>query len=101
MRIWPEPHFCQHLREYFCKIHEVSQSSFDDQLGRSLADLRRGLSISQEYLAEILRRDQTFVSKVETGKRALSVQEFVRWTKALNLSSEDVLNLMNQLDSHD
>jgi transcriptional regulator with XRE-family HTH domain len=79
----------------------VSQSSFDNELGKSLADLRRGLAISQEYLAEILRRDQTFVSKIETGKRALSVQEFIRWTKALNLSSEEILNLITHLDSHD
>lgn len=83
------------------KSPEVPQNSFDNELGRSLADLRRRLSISQEYLAEILRRDQTFISKIETGKRTLSVQEFIRWTKALNLTSKDVLNLMTHLDSHD
>ena len=69
------------------KSNRVPQKSFDEELGKYFADHRRGLSISQEFLADILRRDQTFVSKVETGKRTLSLFEFIRWARALNLSN--------------
>jgi transcriptional regulator with XRE-family HTH domain len=78
----------------------MPQKSFDEKLGRYLADYRRGLSISQEYLAEILRRDQTFVSKVETGKRALSVFEFIRWARALNIAHQEILTILTKLESH-
>ena len=66
----------------------------------SFADHRRALSISQDYLSEILRRDQTFVSKVETGKRTLSLFEFIRWSKALNLSHQEMTTLIANLESH-
>lgn len=85
---------------FSAKSNCVPQKSFDEELGKYFADHRRGLSISQEYLAEILRRDQTFVSKVETGKRTLSLFEFIRWARALNLSNQEVLTLLTQLESH-
>jgi transcriptional regulator with XRE-family HTH domain len=78
----------------------MSQKSFDEKLGRYLADYRRDLSISQEYLAEILRRDQTFVSKVETGKRTLSVFEFIHWARALNIAHQEILTILTKLESH-
>ena len=78
----------------------VPQKSFDEELGKYFADHRRGLSISQDYLAEILRRDQTFVSKVETGKRTLSLFEFIRWARALNLAQQEILTLLTKLESH-
>ena len=71
------------------------EKSYDEELGYRLATLRRNLSITQEYLAEILQHDQTYVSKVETGKRQLSVFDYVSWCKALNLSSDDMIQLLN------
>lgn len=85
---------------FSAKSTRVPQKSFDEELGKYFADHRRGLFISQEYLAEILRRDQTFVSKVETGKRTLSLFEFIRWARALNLSNQEVLPLLTKLESH-
>lgn len=85
---------------FSAKSNDVPQKSFDEELGKCLADYRRGLSISQEYLADILRRDQTFVSKVETGKRTLALFEFIRWAKALNLSHQEMLDLIANLESH-
>ena len=85
---------------FSAKSIRVPQKSFDEELGKYFADHRRGLSISQEYLAEILRRDQTFVSKVETGKRTLSIFEFTRWARALNLSNQEMLTLLTKLESH-
>lgn len=82
------------------KSNGVPQKSFDEELGKYFADHRRGLSISQEFLAGILRRDQTFVSKVETGKRTLSLFEFIRWARALNLSEQQRLTLLTHLEFH-
>lgn len=42
----------------------------------------------------MLRKDQTFVSKVETGKRSLTVHDFIGWTKALNLSDREISELI-------
>lgn len=47
----------------------------------------------------MLRRDQTYVSKIEKGKRTLSVYELVRWAKALNLAPSDVTELVSQGES--
>lgn len=77
----------------------MTQKAFDEELGRRLADHRKRLAISQEYLGTMLRRDQTFVSKIETGKRTLSVFEFVRWAKALNLRESDLRDLAFKIDS--
>lgn len=85
---------------FSAKSFRVPQKSFDEELGKYFADHRRGLSISQEYLADILRRDQTFVSKVETGKRTLSLFEFISWARALNLSNQEVMTLLTKLESH-
>lgn len=94
------PNFVNTSEAFSAKSIRVPQKSFDEELGKYFADHRRGLSISQEYLAEILRRDQTFVSKVETGKRTLSIFEFIRWARALNLSNQEMLTLLTKLESH-
>ncbi len=78
----------------------MPQENFDENLGRNLASRRRELSLSQEYLATILRRDQTYVSKVETGKRSITLYEFLRWAKALNFEKERILKTLESLDDH-
>jgi len=78
----------------------VSQETFDEELGRTLAAHRRDLGISQDYLSSSLRRDQTFVSKVETGKRSITMFEYIRWCKALNLDQSLVRDTLAKLESH-
>jgi transcriptional regulator with XRE-family HTH domain len=78
----------------------VPQENFDQELGRILANHRRELGISQEFLSSSLRRDQTHVSKVETGKRSMTVEEFLRWSKALNLDNGTVIETLSKLKSH-
>ena len=70
-------------------------SLIDENLGQCLANHRKSLNLSQEYLAEMLQRDQTYISKVETGKRQLTVADFLRWSKALNLTSDDMIEILN------
>jgi transcriptional regulator with XRE-family HTH domain len=73
---------------------DVTQQAFDEELGRKLVVYRKRLALSQEFLGTMLRRDQTYVSKIEKGKRTLSVYEFVRWAKALNLKDTDLTELV-------
>lgn len=82
------------------RVPVVSQETFDDELGRILAGYRRDLGISQDYLSSILRRDQTFVSKLETGKRSITLFEFLRWSRALNLGMPETMEILSQLESH-
>ncbi len=81
--------------------NSVQPRDFDERLGKRLAASRKNLNLSQDYLAEMLRRDQTFVSKVENGRRTLSVQEFLRWLEALNLSASDTDALLTELKAYD
>jgi transcriptional regulator with XRE-family HTH domain len=78
----------------------VSQEDFEEQLGRVFSTRRRELTLSQEYLATILRRDQTYVSKVETGKRSSTLFEFMRWAKALNLEKAEIVKILESLEEH-
>ncbi len=94
------PIFVNTFEPFSAKFLPVPQKTFDEELGKRLADYRRGLDISQEFLADILRRDQTYVSKVETGKRTLSLFEFIRWSKALNLSHQVILDFIRIFESH-
>ena len=82
------------------RVHIVSQETFDDELGRILAARRRDLGISQEYLSAILRRDQSFVSKLETGKRSITLFEFLRWSRSLNLGLPEAMKILSELESH-
>lgn len=75
----------------------MTQKAFDEELGRRLVEHRKRLALSQDFLGTMLRRDQTYVSKIEKGKRTLSVYELVRWAKALNLTATE----LNELVSHE
>ena len=67
----------------------------DEELGARLKLERQRLGLSQAYLADLLNHDQTYVSKVETGNRQLTVVDFCSWCRVLNLSVEKQIGLMN------
>jgi transcriptional regulator with XRE-family HTH domain len=100
MLIWHELIFCQPKYRYSCDTPAVSQETFDGEVGRILAVHRRDLGISQEFLSSMLRKDQTFVSKLETGKRSISLFEFLRWCKALNLAHPEMLKILSKIENH-
>ncbi len=58
---------------------------------------RKELGLSQRALAERLGVIYSFVSKVETGDRRLDVFEFIAYCAGLNLDSNDVIKLINQI----
>ena len=72
----------------------MDSKQIEEELGRRLREHRKRLGLSQNYLADLLNRDQTAISKMEQGRRIVSVSEFLLWCKALNLSAEAVWELI-------
>lgn len=62
--------------------------------GRCLASLRRGAGVTQVELALSLGVPQSFVSKIETGERALKVYEQFDYCHALGISPHDFIDCL-------
>lgn len=57
-----------------------------EQFLASLTECRtQQAKMSQEELAEAIGKDQSYVSKVESGRRRLDLVEYVRWMNALDV----------------
>ncbi|MFZ1936288.1 MAG: helix-turn-helix transcriptional regulator [Thermoguttaceae bacterium] len=56
-----------------------------------LRNARKSKGISQTAFGELIGKEQSFVSKVETCERRLDVIEAARWCAALNLRLADAL----------
>ena len=63
---------------------------FHQRLGRLLGGLREAKGLSQEALAVQLRRDQSYISRIEAGERHASVEYLLEWSEALGYSFENV-----------
>lgn len=60
-----------------------------------LRDSREAVQLRQSDLAMLVGRDQTTVSRVETGERRLDVLQLRLWLRALGI---DFATFMNELD---
>ena len=58
-----------------------------------LRDARTGLGMSQQVLADRLKRPQSFVAKVEGYERRLDVAEFIQVCRALGVEPALVFGL--------
>lgn len=56
------------------------------ELGERIRAAREGLNITQEELAERVRKDQRAISEYENGRRRLSAIDMPLFAKALNVS---------------
>lgn len=59
-----------------------------------LAKVRKEKGITQQELADRLRRPQSYVAKVETGERRLDVVEFIEWADGVDIPPAALLNLI-------
>ena len=72
----------------------------DKVLGAAVADARKAKGYTQHQLARLVQYDQTTISKIETGRRRLGVLEFLELAAVLDLSYEEVLDVIrNELPS--
>jgi transcriptional regulator with XRE-family HTH domain len=61
-----------------------------DRVGLNIQELRRGMKLSQEELADMCKVHQTYLSGVETGKRNPSLLVLERIANALNVDAEEL-----------
>lgn len=59
--------------------------------GKRIQWYRKKLGISQEAMAEAIDCSSTYVSLIETGNRAVSMEVFVVIANALHVSADDLL----------
>lgn len=58
---------------------------------RALANVRTRKGLTQQQVADLLDRPQSFVSKYESGERRLDVIEFLDVCTALGISPNEIL----------
>jgi transcriptional regulator with XRE-family HTH domain len=61
------------------------------RIGANISALRRKASMSQEKLAEKADLHPVYISQVECGKKAVSVEGLWRLSKALRVPMSDLL----------
>ncbi len=60
-------------------------------VGRALAEARKKAGMTQDELANHLRKPQSFVSAYEAGQRRIDVLELIRIAQALNADPKKIL----------
>lgn len=65
----------------------------EPSLGKRIKALREALRISQEELSQKLEIDRTSLSLIENDKRSLKADELIAFSKSLNISIDELLNL--------
>lgn len=63
------------------------------KIGQNIRRKRRAQDIAQEQLAEIIHVSTSFVGHIERGTRKMSLDTFRAICKALNTSSDELLDL--------
>lgn len=66
-------------------------SDVTTRFGKRLRELREGVGISQEKLAELAKLHRTYVSSVERGKNNISLVNIERLALALDVSLRDLM----------
>lgn len=74
-----------------------AESDFHRALAAKLAELRNQGHASQGTLARELGIDQAAVSRVESGRRRLTVAEAFAWLEALGLSVDESSDRLRDL----
>lgn len=74
------------LRSSYDQLVPELEDDFYRRLGGLLGGLRESRGLSQEALAVQLQRDQSYVSRIESGDRHASVLLLLEWAEALGVS---------------
>ncbi|MBF8164730.1 helix-turn-helix transcriptional regulator (plasmid) [Stutzerimonas stutzeri] len=70
------------------------ESDHNKAFGRVLADLRRGVNLSQEKLGFEAEMDRSFISLLERGKRSPTLDTLVRLCQVLHVSLSQLTSLV-------
>lgn len=69
----------------------------DVEIGAFLAQQRRSRGISQSTVATQLGLKQSVISKAESGKRRVTVAEFLIWANALGVTFDECCAVQERL----
>lgn len=72
-------------------------ADFYRQLGSLLAKWREAKGLSQDALAVQLRRDQSYISRIEAGSRQVSLTYLLEWAEAMNVPFDEVARRVARL----
>ena len=61
-------------------------------VGKRIRELRNGMHISQEDLADLAELDRTYITSVERGNRNISIINIEKIAKALNITLSEFFN---------
>lgn len=61
-------------------------------IGKNIKKARKRMKITQEQLAEIIDKNPSFISYIETGKKSFSIETLVDIANALHVSSDELLS---------
>jgi transcriptional regulator with XRE-family HTH domain len=69
--------------------------------GDALSRARRKAGLTQTKLADLLNREQSFVARIERGKRRVEVREFLWIASRLDVDPFELLSELLRSDFHD
>ena len=71
-----------------------------EKLGDKLRYYRNKLGYSQEYVAQMMgKNDHTAYQRLETGRTEIKLDDFVKLAKIFDVSLHDLLNIENPIQS--
>ena len=62
-----------------------------------LVETRKSKGVTQQELADRLKRPRSYVAKIETGERRLDVVEFVEWFHALKADPKAAVSAISEI----
>lgn len=69
------------------------KASENKSVGRILKQIREGVGLTQDELANLMGKSQSFVSKTESGERSLYAYELFSYSDALGISPYEVVRM--------
>ena len=60
-------------------------------IGKKVRAIRKRRGLSQMVLAELIDRSPSYISRIETGSKSMSLETLVALANALNVSSDELL----------
>lgn len=65
-----------------------------------LAEERSTVGLSQEFIAGQMQLDQTILSKIENGRRTLTLREFLKWAEVMSLPDDAVRMILQKMKNY-
>ena len=79
-------------------IKQYNESmNINERIGALVATWRKRSRLSQDALAQLLGLQQAAISKIETGKQTLTVEQLLRITETCDITFEEVVEQLSTI----